>query len=244
MHNETYNFVIYGMEKLSEYISKNIISLNSGNIIGYVVDVLFDEETKKVSGFFIVDEESEKNMFLDDKHIISKKEECFVISDEKDLETFLFDDSNNPIGKVVYDKQGLNLGRVIDVYIEKNKIEKLVTTKCEIPMRFIEKLGKNCIIYGKNNKKSVKNDIFNKKITINQKIEIQNFEEKKDKEKFKLAPIKMVSNSNMLIGRIATQNILGLNNELIIKENEKVSQKTINKAKIHGKIASLFMFTK
>lgn len=232
------------MERLSDYISKNIISLSSGNIIGYVVDALFDEDTKKIEGFFIVDEESEKTMFLDDKHIISKNEECFVIKDEKDLEISLLDEKNNPIGKTVYDRQGLNLGRVIDVYICKNKIEKLVTTKCEIPTRFIEKLGKNCIIYGKNSKKSTKNSIFNKNIAINQKFEIQNFKDKKQREKQKTVPIKIVSNSKMLIGRIATQNILGLNNELIIKGNEKVSQKTINKANLHGKLAALYMFTK
>ena len=108
------------MEKISDEISRKVISLSSGNVIGYVLDVLFTQDIKRIDGYLVVDEESEELSFLAYDKVKSKSEECFVVQDESDLEIYISSFFNNPIGKQVYDENGVNLGKVVDVYFEKD----------------------------------------------------------------------------------------------------------------------------
>lgn len=233
------------MEKISDFISKKIISINSGNIIGYVLDVLFSDDIKNIEGFLVVDDESEEVLFLSNDNIKSRREECFVIQDEKYLEIYIASIFNNPIGKQVYDENGLNLGKVVDVVIDQKQTKKIVTTKCEFPFQYLLKAGKDCLIYGKKTKKRKKIENFNKKSDFCPKVEIQGQNNSQIHLSYKTTiPLREVANTNSLIGKTITEDILGLNNEIIARKNEKITQKLINKSKLHNKFNQLSYFSK
>lgn len=241
------------MEKISEEISKKILSLKSGNIVGFVLDVLFDEELKTLSGFVVADDESEELLFLDLENVKSIGDDCIVIEDEYDLEIYISSLYNNPIGKIVYDSQGLNLGKVVDVFLQGKNVKKIVTTKCEFPLQYLRKAGEDCLIFGKKAKKNSKNMLFKTNSHNLPKITVQNITNNfNDKINYNLPsvmskverPIRLTANSNSLIGRQIVSDLIGYNNELIARKGDIINQKIINKAKYHNKLNLLLMFSK
>lgn len=235
------------MEKLSDYISKKIISIEQGAIIGYVLDVNFDDELKMLEEFIIVDEESEQTFSLSISDILSKSEECLVISSSQVLSVSLSLITNNPIGKPVYDKNGVNLGIVKDVLLNQNNLKKLITSKCEIPSRYIKKAGDNCIIYGNRSKKLKKYDFKVKNAENLPKVQIESqiidLSIKKKNNNLQISPIRLFANVNSLLGKVITADIFGFNNEIIAKKYDKINQNLINKAKLHNKINYLFIYS-
>ena len=57
------------MEKITNYISKKVISLNSASQVGYVLNVQFDQDVKTFTGLIVADEESENTFFLSKENI-------------------------------------------------------------------------------------------------------------------------------------------------------------------------------
>lgn len=229
------------MEKISEEISKQVISTNGGNIIGYIIDILFDEELENIVGYLVVDEESEEPLFLAYEKIISKSLECFMVQNENDLEVYISSLYNNPVGKIVYDEKGINLGKVKDVYFEKNKTKRIITDKCEFPILFLKKAGRDCLIFGKKKKMKECKVLFemNPKLP---KVYVQESLNKQNPDKD--FPIKILANSKSLLGKKVTHVVLGLNNELIAKENDVVTKAIIQKARMHNRYNLLMFYTK
>ena len=57
-------------------------------------------------------------------------------------------------------------------------------------------------------------------------------------------PIKTYANKSLLMGKILTNDILGFNNEIIGKKDEKITEKIIKKAINHNKLNFLFFCSK
>ncbi|MDD4210944.1 MAG: PRC-barrel domain-containing protein [Clostridia bacterium] len=57
-------------------------------------------------------------------------------------------------------------------------------------------------------------------------------------------PTKVLCNTSFLLNRICTKNIYTLNNEIIIKRGENISQSKIDKTLLHGKLQELIKFSK
>lgn len=230
------------MNKISTEISKKVVSLSSGNIVGYVIDVLFDERIKLIKGYLVADEESEEIFFLSYENVISQSDECFIINEEKDLEVYISSLFNNPIGKIVYDEKGLNLGRVRDVYFDKNLVKKIQTTKCEFPIQYLQKAGNDCVIYGRAKVKKKKQVLFEVK-PHSPKVCVQDggiLTQTESKE----FPVKLLAKTDHLIGKRLTQDLLGLNCELIAKKDEIVTKNIVQKAKQHNRYNLLMFYVK
>ena len=56
----------------------------------------------------------------------------------------------------------------------------------------------------------------------------------------KLMPKKLTVNSDILIGKKLTKDIIGKNNELILKQNQTITAKQLIVAKQHDKLNELF----
>ena len=91
------------MEKISKIISKKVISLENAQQVGYVVDMVFDDEVKNFTGLIIIDDESENSFILRREDIYSMGEETVMIKTADTLQFNISSKSNNPIGKTVYD---------------------------------------------------------------------------------------------------------------------------------------------
>jgi len=234
------------MEKISSYISKKVISLNDGNLVGYVLNVFFDDNLKVFKGLIVADEESENTFVLEKEDIASKGEDCVMIDSSFNLQFNISSLSNNPIGKLVYDCHGNCLGRVIDVEVFGKMVKKIITDKCEFPQHFIRKSGDNFIIFGRSTKtkKQKKFSDFigdnNKENLPNSYISINALSSLNEGE----SPTRLFANANALIGKIITHDIIGLNNERIAKKFEVIDKKIINRAKEHNKLKLLAFYSK
>ncbi len=233
------------MEKISNIISKKVISLETANQVGYVVNVIFDERVKFFTGLIIIDDESENSFVLKREDIHSMGDDTIMIKSADCLEYNISSNSNNPVGKTVYDSNGNCLGRVCDVELSGKVVKKIITSFCEFPQRFVRKSGDNFIIYGiykKEKEKTFKEkvDTFQAsnlpKVTIASTINNESIKPE--------SPTRIFVNSNLLIGKIVINEILGFNNELIAKKNDVINQKIINKAKSHNKLNLLSYYSK
>lgn len=243
------------MEKISSIISKKVISLEEGGAAGYVLDAVFDESLKTFEGCIIADDETENTFFLDRKAILSQGEDCVIIESESVLEYDISSQTNNPIGKEVYDEKGVFLGRVIDAEISGKNLKKIITKKCEIPQKFIKKSGINYIIFGiyKNIKKNKNKLIFKEKEKIKNLNEAlpkvitlteNNISQINAKsEELSQLQMRVFASPNSLLGRTLTRDLFGMNNEIIARKNEKIDKKIIKNAKNHNKLNILAYFS-
>ena len=243
------------MKKVNCLISKNVISLDEGKKLGYVLDVVFDDPLKTFQGLIVVDEESENNFFLPEGRIVSTGENCVMVESEMDLEFQILSSSNNPIGKEVYDEKGGNLGRVCDVFCEGKRVKKIATNKCEIPQKYIKKSGVNYIIFGiySNKKKNKSNNFFKNKIEVDNikdklpKVVISSAVENRQENLISVGastmPMRLFAGDSFLLGRTVTKDLFGMNNEIIARKNEKIDKKIIKNAKNHNKLNFLAFFS-
>ena len=241
------------MEKVSSYISKKVISIEEGNIIGYILDIVFDESFTKCQAFIVVDDESENTFSLNRNDIMAVGEDCVLIKNAEVLEINIINQSLNPIGKPVYDKNGLLLGYVTDIILSSFNIKKIITTKCEIPLKFISKIGRDCVLYGTKTRKRLKTNftIKTNKIPMvyiqSENDNVIKFNSENKAQKFDavvpIKPIRLFANTNSLIGKEIKTDIYGYNHEIIIRKYDKITQANINKAKLHNKLNLLFIYS-
>ena len=63
-----------------ENISKIVLTLD-GQMIGYILDVAFDELTLKKIGYYVVDEETEGELFLKLEDVVSISDVAVIVKD-------------------------------------------------------------------------------------------------------------------------------------------------------------------
>lgn len=227
------------MEKISNNISKKVISLNEGEFIGYILDAVFDEDLDSLQGFLVVDDESEETFILNKENIKSVSNDCIMMDSTHNLKRSFDEDTFNPIGKNVYDANGVYLGTVIDVVVQGRAVRRIITDKCEFFKRNIRKIGKNNIIFGKKSLKNTKRQaLFVIDESLNQKVTTLSVKEKQSK------PYRIFANQSSIIGRTMTSDLYGYNNEIIAKKFDIINQNIINRAKLHNKLNFLLYYSK
>ena len=227
------------MEKISNNISKKVISLNEGEFIGYILDAVFDEDLDSLQGFLVVDDESEETFILNKENIKSVGDDCIMMDSTHNLKRSFDEYTFNPIGKNVYDVNGVYLGTVIDVVVQGRAVRRIITDKCEFFKRNIRKIGKNNIIFGKKPLKNTKKQaLFVIGESLNQKVTTLSVKEKQSK------PYRIFANQSSIIGRTMTSDLYGYNNEIIAKKFDIINQNIINRAKLHNKLNFLLYYSK
>lgn len=227
------------MEQISNIISKKVVSVAQGIGIGYVLNVVFGDDLNVVEGFLVVDDENDKVSFLQYTSVKSITDNYIIIDSQENLFFGEMIESNNPINKLLLTENGDFLGKVIDVFINKNKVVKIITNNGECYPRNIISHGREYLFFGQKKRKKTKN-IFPKIENNNglPTIEIQDKNIKNDVKNNNLIeiPLKLTASSKNIIGKIATTDIFGYNNEIIIRKDEKITEKTVKKAKKHEKL--------
>ena len=74
------------MKTINDFIGKKVVALSQGASIGYVLDVTFDENLKKMEGIILVDEENEDEKFLSKEKVLSQNEEYIFVESAFDSE--------------------------------------------------------------------------------------------------------------------------------------------------------------
>ena len=134
------------MEKVSNFISKKLITLDKGENAGYILNVVFDGDLNRIQGFVVANDDTDRLYLLQKEDVKAIGADYIMTSSLDKLTLFLEEEENNPIGKCVVDTAGFSLGRVIDVLVQGNIVRRIITNKCEFFKKNIRKL-KEVIFY-------------------------------------------------------------------------------------------------
>ena len=237
-------------KKASDFIAKSIFTLD-GSYQGYILNNIFDKDFNKLIGFKVVDDNDETEKFLPIENIRLFGKDCIFA---KTLtENFDFVQHNSPMGKQVFDEKGNSLGQVSEIFLIGRRIKSVKVHENEILASKIHFIGKNCIILNKKTQKNIFSNIRSELTGNEPKIEIQTnnagFNYAKIGQKINppisiSSPKKIILNPPSIVGKIASEDIFGLNNELIIKKGQIISQQKIDVAKKHGKLNLLIINAK
>ncbi len=228
------------MKELENVFGKKVIALESAQMIGYVLDIVFSADLKTFKGYILADEESEREVFLPYKSVTAENDECFFVLNERECQSYFDEARTNPLGKIVYGYDGIDLGRVQSIITAKDKVVKIVTTKGEILPKHILSVSEQYIIFSNKKNKQRGDNPF--------KVEQENLPKVKAMEispSIEISrPTKISLNPSMILNKTATCDIFGFNNELLIKKGEIINQNLINKAKKHNKLNYLIFNSK
>lgn len=226
------------MEKLTEIISKKVYCLGSGNGLGYVLNVVFDESLSKIKSVIVVDDESELEGSIDVK-FIKNTTDYFFVENQNCLFYSTENISTNPIGKGVFTQNGVDCGKIKEVLLNNFKVEAFVTDKLTFAPKQISVWGNDAVIIGKK-KKNLVNAQQKPVFRSAQPEQIVSITASPQIKEIVATPYRITSDAKNLIGKMATRDIFGLNNEIIIKKFEIITQKKLNDAKKHNKLNILF----
>ena len=232
------------MSKISEIISKQVVSVYEAKIVGTVVNVTFDEKLSKLKSFIVIDENSDEEYELSFKDVYAEKD-SFIVKNLTKLKGVYFEAfNNNPINKICLSVQGEVLGKVTDIEVcgedvatiilnNGSRVEPKNVLACESVLII------NC---GENKVKMANFAPRTKKVnTDNIVVKIQEeesaFEEKIIERPVQLVPPRFVAKT--LLRQISLKTIKGLNNEIIVKKGEQITNKVLERAKLHNVLNQL-----
>lgn len=226
---------------LSQIIGTEVFSIYDKSEIGVIYSVQINKTRTKIDGFFIFDAD-ENEFYLPFKNLLGINN-FVTIKNIEQLSNLLPESNLNPLGKKVISIDGQDYGKITDIIFEKDgKITALKTSQKDISLTEIASMG-DIVILGEKTKVSnykPKKNTHLSKITAesNFSVKIMSFES--SSSSVKISPPKLTINSNYLVGKKAKTDLIGLNNELIVKKNQIITEKMIEMAKIHNKFNQLY----
>ena len=232
------------MSKISDIISKQVVSLYEARLVGTIVNVNFDEKFSKLKNFIVVDEEGDRELELSVKDVYSQKD-SFVIKNEAKLKAVFFEaETNNPINKICITIAGEVLGKISDVELCGEEVKEILL-ESGVKVTSEQVLACESVLIINRGENKVKRAGFApraKKVSPdNIVVKIQEeenaFEEKIAPKPVQLVPPRFVAKT--LLGQISLKTIKGLNNEIIVKKGEQITNKVLERAKLHNVLNQL-----
>ena len=237
------------MYKISDIISRPVISLYEGEHIGIIYNIMFDYRQKKCNFACILNENDNIPRLIKFKDIFKIGNDCIFIKNLTclDLETNCekeMEENTNPINLKVYNLSCEFLGTSHDIIVDDNfRISQIVLNNGKIIERNdILNIGKSTIIVGSDVSiqkfkpvvKSIKIQNSPKKVMIlsdfiNSETNTQN---------------KIITDFRFLIGRILSQDVIALNGEMIARKDSIVTKDIVNKASSYGKLVEIARYSK
>lgn len=243
------------MQKVSETISKEVISIYECESVGTIKNVLLSNNYKKIVAFAFFDDQSDFDSGILSRNIYSFSADGVLIKNLSKIE-FHFEDQSSPMNKKVFSLSGENYGKIKDIiFDDKFNVINFETSKNKsFKPSQIFKIGfDTCIIKKEdqivkiNSFKPPKTSNLTTPILDNITVKLVKIDERQDsqskKNELPQFPIRLQANLESLIGKTSLKTIKGLNNEIIIRQNSTVSKHTITMAKAHNKTAELMFNT-
>lgn len=258
------------MYNVTDIISKPVINLYNGMSEGTVKNICFDIDLKKAEYLILFNDSEDEEVLLDITKVYNIGDSAITIKNNAGITPLIFAPRvtyNNPINNIVYNLEGNNLGNVKDIILnEKFKIDSIVVDSKEYLAKSVVSYNNDNLIINssgiKFNKESHQPKTakvkLNNLVTIMPKINLPkiNFPKIEEvqpsvtesKPNYKISnnplPQRVVSDQNYLIGRKVSKTVYGINNEIIIKKDNIITDKTIQNAKLHNKLVELAVFSK
>lgn len=222
--------------RLSKLFGKQVYSIYEGEIVGTISGAVFSESQKKITAFKIFDqEENEYELIIAN---IKAMTDCILITNKNKLYIFASQTTKTPMFKEVIDENGKHCGKITDIEIKDNgEILNFITQQ----NLFLEPskvyMRKNFVYYCTTPVKISAFKPRTKKVqSLSQiKVNILNINEQDN-----FLPKKVQYNPETIIGKMAKNDLLGINNEIIVKANQTITEKTITDASRHNRLNQLY----
>lgn len=157
------------MIKITEILSKPVISLLDSKTEGIVKNAIFDKNFKRLKYLVLFDNnEHQEEKTLSIQNIYSYGENAIIVKDGQDLSlelsTVKINDKLLPINNAVYTYLGKCVGKVTDILLDdKYFIKSLIVGQTEIDINEILSSGEDAVIIQDKNKKVNISNIKRKK---------------------------------------------------------------------------------
>lgn len=234
------------MLKVSQIISKEVISVYECESLGTIKNVLFNEHFTKVTKFVFFHDETEHESFVKLGNVFAMSQDGLLVKNATKAD-FYTEQDNTPIHKRIMDFAANDYGKICDVeFDEKGNVTSIITTsgKCFLPQD-IATWGNICFVKQSEQKVSIAS--FKPKINL-QKTDLTNQIEVKivamqepTQNTTPLLPPRITSNFNALVGRKVSKTIFGRNNEVIIRQFGLITHHTLELAKAHNRTNELLL---
>ena len=214
------------MGDMMENISKIVLQTN-GKRVGYVLDVALLGLDKM--GYYIVDDESEGEFLLKSENILCVADKFLLVDDTSKLE-FISSKPASILMKEVLDDKCNSLGFIKKIEFKKAKCVKIITSLCEILPKYVKTIGEDFVFVSSKRRKKTKPTFprADENITV----------------KIQSVPQRVVISSSFYIGKISEEDIMGFNNEKIVRRGEVITKNIVEKAKRHNRLNQLFFALK
>lgn len=228
--------------KLSEIIGKQVFDIYNANIVGTIHDACFDEKYSKILGFYFFDQE-ENEFYLKTSNIYALGDYITIKNLSKISSDFSLTNPLSPLGKNVIGTSGQDYGVLSDIeFDDKFVITSFVTNKTAVKVEQILQISTNMVV----KTGDVKLQNFRPQGRRKEQINLDNLTvsvmqmPNEETKNLQLMPKKLTVNSDILIGKKLSKDIIGKNNELILKQNQTITAKQLIVAKQHDKLNELF----
>lgn len=233
---------------LSEIISKPIISLNEGKIVGVVSNAIFSNFLTKVLHFEIIPEdENQKEILIDKDGIKHVGEDALILKQNYNFTAIFEPYISNPINGLAYSTTGKLLGKIINVEIDnKYNVINILTNTHTLKIESLVSHSNSLYIFNLEDKKV-------RKITNNfnfpktqREIKVNSLPLIKETPATVIptpTPAKTITNSELLLGKRVTRNIQTLNGEIIAKKGYVINSKILLSATKNQKLRELAIYS-
>lgn len=251
--------------KFSELIGKKVVSLYDKCVSGVTIGAIFNQNFSKVK-YLVVEDNREDAMFdelyLDVKNLYSASGDVIVIKNNFALVSVKQIDDASPIGLEVFTTLGASYGKVTDLILdEKFSVVNFVTSEKEIKFDCVAGVSAGVMIVQdekqdkkidlskfKHKTQHIVSDVAKDKILQAVILPIYNAEDEKEDNVERVKKVQLVeqkmANSNHLLGRVATQNIIASNGEVVCRAGAIVTNDVIMRATSYSKLRELSFYVK
>ena len=219
--------------KLTNLIGKQVYSIYEGEILGTISGATFNNSLNKIKSFRVFDkDDNEYEILLCDIKALS---DCVVVTNKNKLSIMVGDEERSPMFKDVIDESAKMCGKIIDAEISENGlIESFITSENVAAKPELIYLRKDFVYLS-----STPIKISNFRPRLNKPSSLKeitvNIMESKD-----FLPRRATFNANSIVGKIAKSDLFGINNEIIIKANQQITQKIVTEATKHNRLNQLY----
>lgn len=222
--------------KLTNIFGKQVYSLYEGEVVGTISEASFNKNLSKISCFKIFDnEENEYTLPLSN---IKAFNDCIVITNKNKLEVYV-GQTQTPMFKEVVNENAKCCGIICDAEVSNDgTITHFITNQNQNLKPEHIYLRKDFVYHSTSNVLMQNFKPKSNKVLTLSDINVKVFSENNTSTNF--LPQKIQYNTESILGKFVKNDLLGINNEVIIKANEPITQKVVNSAKMHNRLNQLF----
>lgn len=224
--------------KLTKIFGKQVFALYEGEIVGTVAEVDYNIDFSKITSLKIFDnEEVEYEIKFNNIKAIN---DFVIITNKNKLSPYVGKKNQSPIFKQVIDQNATDCGKIIDCEIDDSG--KIINYKTDTNHALVPEniyLRKNFAYYC--TEKFIAKNLKPKNPKLSpDKINVSILKLEDAQGSTNIIPNKLQFNPQSLVGKIAKDTLLGLNNEIIIRANQMITEKTLTIATRHNRLNQLY----